>query len=105
MPSLTDALIRCLRRQSASNQPDVALVRAFVAGDQDAFCMLVSRHGPLVLGVSRRILGDDHAAEDAFQATFLVLARRAGSVRLNGTLSAWLFGVARRTALKARTSN
>jgi RNA polymerase sigma factor (sigma-70 family) len=105
MPSLPDALIRCLRRLPGGTRPDAALLRAFVAGDQEAFRTLVSRHGPLVLGVCRRVLSDDHAAEDAFQATFLVLARRADSVRTAGTLSAWLFGVARRVALKARTAN
>jgi RNA polymerase sigma factor (sigma-70 family) len=105
VPNLPHALIQCLRRQLASTEPDGALLRAFVAGDQDAFRILVSRHGPLVLGVCRRVLGDDHAAEDAFQATFLALSRRAGSIRINGTLSSWSFGVARRTALKARTAN
>jgi RNA polymerase sigma factor (sigma-70 family) len=105
MPSLPDALIRCLRRLPGSTLSDAALLHAFVAGDQEAFRTLVSRHGPLVLGVCRRVLGNGHAAEDAFQATFLVLARRAGSVRLDGSLSAWLFGVARRVALKARTAD
>jgi RNA polymerase sigma factor (sigma-70 family) len=105
MSSLPDALIRCLRRLPGNAQPDAALLRAFVAGDHEAFRTLVSRHGPLVLGICKRVLGEDHAAEDAFQATFLVLARRAGSMRLHGPLSAWLFGVARRVALKARTAD
>src|SRR5947209_4120651 len=104
MPGLPHALIRRFRRLRNDSQPDLALLRAYMSGDGDAFGALVARHGPLVLGVCRRLVADEHAADDAFQATFLVLARRAGSLRLRGTLSAWLFGVARRTALKARTA-
>jgi RNA polymerase sigma factor (sigma-70 family) len=70
--------------------------------DDDAFGALVRRHGPMVFGVCRRVLRDPHAADDAFQVTFLVLAKRAGTVRPPGVLGAWLYGVAVRTALKAR---
>jgi RNA polymerase sigma factor (sigma-70 family) len=67
-----------------------------------AFEALVARHGPMVLGVCRRALADPVEIEDAFQATFLVLVRRAGSVRVDDSLGRWLYGVARRVAAKAR---
>lgn len=70
--------------------------------DEDAFEALVVRHGPTVLGVCLRVLRDRHAADDAFQATFLVLARKASAVRPPELIGAWLYGVAYRTALKAR---
>jgi RNA polymerase sigma factor (sigma-70 family) len=70
--------------------------------DQDAFAALAARHGPMVLNACRRLLGDAHAAEDAFQATFLVLARRAGVLRRPEALAGWLYGVAHRVAREAR---
>jgi RNA polymerase sigma factor (sigma-70 family) len=89
---LSDAelLARFVRRQDA-------------ASSEVAFSALVSRHGPMVLGVCRRMLGDDHAAADAFQAVFLVLARKAPTVWVDDSLGRWLYGVSVRVARRART--
>jgi cobalt-zinc-cadmium efflux system membrane fusion protein len=90
----------------AGHLSDEELLGRFVAQRDDAaeaaFAALVERHGRMVLGVCRRVLGDRHEAEDAFQATFLVLARKAASIARPGQLANWLFGVACRTALAAR---
>ncbi len=72
------------------------------AAGEAAFAALVTRHGPMVLDVCRQLLGDRHHAEDAFQAVFLVLARKARSIRDPDLLGTWLYGVALRTARKAR---
>ena len=69
-----------------------------------AFAVLVGRHGPMVWGVCRRILNDPNDAADAFQATFLVLARKAGSVRVDDSLGRWLHGVSLKVAKRARTT-
>lgn len=85
------------------HRTDAELVAAFVGTrDQAAFAALVTRHGPLVLGVCRRALGATADAEDAFQATFLVLVTKAGAIPWRGSLGPWLFGVAHRVARKAR---
>ncbi|MBI3865261.1 MAG: sigma-70 family RNA polymerase sigma factor [Planctomycetia bacterium] len=87
-----------------SVRSDAELLTQFSAArDEGAFSELVRRHGPLVLGVCRRILGDVHAADDVFQAVFLVLARKAGSIKKPELLANWLYGVACRIARKART--
>src|SRR5262249_31989884 len=95
-----------VQRWTAAGTVDVAdavlLRRYFQGRDQAAFAALVARHGAMVLRQCRRILGDAHAAEDAFQAVFLILARRASSLNQPDALPAWLYGVARRVALKAR---
>jgi RNA polymerase sigma factor (sigma-70 family) len=106
----TQSLTRVLQElRGAALRHDAAdgdLLEAFVRGhDEAAFAALVRRHGPMVLGVCRRLLRHAQDAEDAFQATFLVLARKAAAVRPRGQVGNWLYGVARRTALEARRRN
>jgi RNA polymerase sigma factor (sigma-70 family) len=87
----------------ASEDSDAQLLERFRSRrEEQAFVALVRRHGPLVLGVCRRVLRDDHESEDAFQATFLALARQAGSICRGESLSSWLYGVALRVALRLR---
>jgi DNA-directed RNA polymerase specialized sigma24 family protein len=100
-------LIRYLRGAAApADGPavtDAQLLERFAATrDEAAFELLARRHGPMVLGVCRRVLGDAHEAEDAFQATFLVLARKAASVASYRSTGRWLYTVAQRVALRAR---
>jgi RNA polymerase sigma factor (sigma-70 family) len=107
MPARPEQLAQHLRRlaSSAAASPDAdeVLLEHFIARqDEESFAALVRRHGPMVLGVCRRILNDVQDAEDACQAAFLVLARKAASVKPRHALAAWLYGVARRLALKAR---
>jgi RNA polymerase sigma factor (sigma-70 family) len=88
----------------ASDLSDRELLQRFAARhDETAFQLLLRRHGPMVLCVCRRLLHNRHDAEDAFQATFLVLARKAASVRWRESIGTWLYEVAHRLALEART--
>lgn len=83
---------------------DAELLARFVRNrDEEAFARIVRRYGPLVFGVCRRTTGHHHLAEDAFQAVFVVLAAKAASIRPPSALPAWLYGVAHRVALRART--
>lgn len=87
----------------ADDLDDGELLRRFAAGRAgDAFALLLERHGPMVLGLARRVAGDAQAAEDVLQATFLTLARRAGSLRRPESLACWLHHVAFRLAVRAR---
>src|SRR5436305_4293044 len=86
-----------------AGEDDRALLGRFAADrDEAAFASLVRRHGVMVLGVCRRAIGDAHLAEDAFQATFLVLARNPAAAAGASSVAGWLFGVARRVGLAAR---
>lgn len=85
---------------------DEQLIDQFLTGQKEdserAFETLLKRHGPMVLGVCRHVLRRDQDAEDAFQATFLVLARKAGTIHNREILGCWLYEVAYRTAIRAR---
>ncbi|OAI42293.1 hypothetical protein AYO40_00175 [Planctomycetaceae bacterium SCGC AG-212-D15] len=80
----------------------VLLERFAGARDEQAFEELLARHGPMVYGVCRRLVDNEHDAADAYQATFLVLAKKAGSIRKRDAVGSWLYGVAYRVARKAR---
>jgi RNA polymerase sigma factor (sigma-70 family) len=107
-PAPTNLLLRRLRDLAGglpAGLPDRDLLRCFLeGGSAAAFAALVERHGPMVLGVCRTVLRHEQDAEDAFQATFLVLARSARSIRRRDSLGSWLHGVAHRVACKARAA-
>ncbi len=101
------SVIRYIRRIAgvppAGEPTDGQLLERFaLRHEEEAFEALLRRHGPMVLGVCQRVLNDPHDAEDAFQATFLVLVRKARAIAKRDSVGSWLYGVAYRTALKAR---
>jgi RNA polymerase sigma factor (sigma-70 family) len=96
-------LFRMVCAHVGDNLSDGQLLRQFLdRRDEAAFAALVRRHGPMVLGVCQRVVRNPTDAEDAFQATFLVLVRKAASLSRRAVIGDWLHGVARRTALNAR---
>ena len=105
-----NAVLRFLRNlvagKAAEGQTDQFLLERFVSQhDEAAFTALLQRHGPMTLAVCQRILQDEHLAEDAFQATFLVLALKAGAIRKQASVAGWLHGVAFRLARKQKAQN
>ena len=89
-----------------ADHPDACLLQEFLDHKSPAaFATIVQRHGPLVWRVCRRVLGSDDKAEDAFQATFLVLARKATTIRKTRSLASWLHGVAFRVSCQVRSQS
>src|SRR6516165_9665807 len=105
LTELTHDLGRALLRQGGADLPDAHLLTRFAERrDEAAFEALVRRHAPTVLGVCRRLLRNAQDVEDAVQVVFLVLVQKAASVRPREAVAGWLYGVARKAALKARSA-
>src|SRR5438477_8743389 len=103
-PTLLPVLRRVLRVPRATGTPDGELLQRYVTQqDEASFEFLLWRHATLVLALCRRVVKNEHDAEDAFQATFLVLARKARSIRRHESLAGWLHQVALRVALRLRS--
>lgn len=103
MPTVQTSLLKNLHRLLPTEGADADWLARFVTNhDEVAFAHVVGRHGPMVWRLCQRLVGDDHLAEDCFQATFLALARQAATIRRPNALAAWLYGVAFRVAAKAR---
>src|SRR5437867_10604485 len=105
-----EIVLRHIHRLAAEHNDaeltDGQLLEQIARGEQEsAFTTLVRRHGPMVFGVCRRVLHDRHLAEDAFQATFLVLFRKACSLDRRGSVASWLYTVAYHAALRARADS
>jgi RNA polymerase sigma factor (sigma-70 family) len=102
-PDVIPELIKQVVSESLAQYSDRQLLDRFVErGEEDAFAAILDRHGPMLLALCRRLLPDAHLADDVLQATFLVLARKARSIRQRDSLASWLHGVARRLARQAR---
>jgi zinc protease len=100
-----EALGRLFTAGTATAAAEAELLERFVLqGDSSAFELLLKRHGPMVLRVCRGILDDPNDVDDAFQATFLILVKNAASIRERAALGTWLYGVARRVAVRARVN-
>jgi RNA polymerase sigma factor (sigma-70 family) len=98
------SVLHHLRSLATDELSDQQLLQRFAGtADEAAFATLVRRHGPLVLGVCRRVLGGGPDLDDVFQATFVILARKADSIRKQGAVGSWLYGVAYRLALELKT--
>src|SRR5262245_43311931 len=101
--SLLDYLHHLVGPPSQGEPTDGELLQRFAGeGEERAFHLILQRHGPMVLATCRRILHDAHDAEDSFQATFVVLARKARSIRNQTSLGSWLYRVAYHIAINAR---
>src|SRR5215469_14854736 len=108
VPSSISSVLRYIRGLAAADNlgsvSDRQLLQRFIGlREEAAFATLMQRHGPMVLGVCRRLLRQTQDAEDAFQATFLLLARGANSIRDPAAVGGWLHGVARRVAVKLQS--
>ena len=105
LQNVVQTLRRAIFQCEEVARTDGQLLESYIRRREEAaFAALVQRHGPMVWGVCQRILRSSHDAEDAFQATFLVLVRKASSILPKEMVGNWLYGVAHQTALKARAT-